>query len=133
MNLRKIHGTEYVCAGTNAEVSRVQRRLVIKYGPISSSYPIIAWKTPPNKMKFIVSSTFTDTVREREIFMGEVRHILRPIATVYGIETIVVDMRWGVRDENTMDHRTWVECSRIIEMCREESCGTFFVSLQSEK
>ena len=119
--------------GQNACNAEKARRFVLKYGPQSTSYSYKIWKTPPKNMKFIVSSTFTDTTREREILMGEASQKLRPLAMNHGIEVIVVDMRWGLRDENTRDHRTWMECSRIIEMCREESCGTFFVSLQSEK
>ena len=42
-------------------------------------------------------------------------------------------MRWGVRDENTLDHRTWIECQRELERCRIESNDLFFLSLQSEK
>jgi hypothetical protein len=65
-------------------------------------------------------------------------------------------MRWGVRDENTSDHMTWIACSRYglkrsthlaiaaitrfyviycraLEWCKEESSGVFFFSLQADK
>ena len=49
------------------------------------------------------------------------------------MEIIFVDMRWGVRDENTLEHRTWIECARELDRCMEESSGVFFLSLQSYK
>lgn len=42
-------------------------------------------------------------------------------------------VRWGVRDENTLDHMTWVSCKRELERCRQESGGLFFLSLQGDK
>ena len=42
-------------------------------------------------------------------------------------------MRWGVRDENTLDHQTWVACKRELQRCYKESAGLFFLSLQGDK
>jgi desulfoferrodoxin (superoxide reductase-like protein) len=82
---------------------------------------------------FIGSSTFTDTQIERDILMKEIVPILREKARPYGIDVVDVDMRWGVKDENTDHHMTWLACSQIIERCRMSSKGVFFVSLQSLK
>jgi hypothetical protein len=41
--------------------------------------------------------------------------------------------RWGVTDENTKDHMTWLVCERGLRQCYDESMGCFFFSLQSEK
>jgi hypothetical protein len=82
---------------------------------------------------FIGSSTFTDTQIERDILMKEIVPILREKARPYGIDVVDVDMRWGVKDENTDHHMTWLACSQIIERCRLSSKGVFFVSLQSLK
>jgi hypothetical protein len=46
------------------------------------------------------------------------------------IQVIFVDMRWGVRDENSCDHLTWIECAMGINWCKTESTGIFFLSLQ---
>ena len=46
---------------------------------------------------------------------------------------IFADMRWGVRDENTSDHKTWIECANGIAWCKEESAGVCFLSLQGDK
>jgi len=91
------------------------------------------WRTPLWCLRVFVSSTFTDTHVERNILMNEILPELRTRARGLDIEVTFVDMRWGVRDENTLDHMTWVACSKMLESCRETSCGLFFLSLQSEK
>ncbi len=58
---------------------------------------------------------------------------LRKQGVPEGVEVTFVDMRWGVRDENTQDHQTWIACSREIERCRDQSDGVFFISLQGDK
>ena len=42
-------------------------------------------------------------------------------------------IRWGVPDENTDDHLTWIVCSAELQRCKRQSMGLFFLSLQSEK
>ena len=91
------------------------------------------WRTPLWCLRVFVSSTFTDTHVERNTLMNEILPELRTRARGLDIEVTFVDMRWGVRDENTLDHMTWVACSKMLESCRETSCGLFFLSLQSEK
>ncbi len=90
---------------------------------------------PSRKFILFISSTFTDTQRERDILkdliLAELEDFIRQGG--YNIQVSFSDMRWGVTDESTLDHRTWIECSREIERCREESAGMFFLSLQAEK
>ncbi len=91
------------------------------------------WRPLKSKLMVFFSSTFTDTHRERDILQNEVLPSLRKQAGPEGVEVTFVDMRWGVRDENTLDHQTWMACSREIERCRDESDGIFFISLQGDK
>jgi WD40 repeat protein len=42
-------------------------------------------------------------------------------------------MRFGVKDENTLDHMTWVACKEAIQQCYEGSDGLFFLSLQADR
>ena len=44
-----------------------------------------------------------------------------------GYQFQVVDMRWGVRDEATDDHRTTDLCLREIDLCKKLSTGPCFV------
>jgi hypothetical protein len=85
------------------------------------------------KLLVFVSSTFTDTGLERDFLMDRLQFDLRAMANEHQIQVILVDMRWGVRDENSCDHRTWVECADMLHWCKEESNGIAFLSLQSGK
>ena len=103
-------------------------------GQFSATFhPVNVWSPQSFKIKVFFSSTFTDTYQERDALMNEVLTRLRERARSQNIEITFVDMRWGIRDENTLDHRTWIECKREIVRCYDDSWGIFFVSLQSEK
>jgi WD40 repeat protein len=88
---------------------------------------------PKNKLTVFVSSTFTDTWRERNLLHEEILPKLQTEASKDDIQVILYDMRFGVKDENTKDHLTWEICRDAIKKCYEESDGLFFLSLQSEK
>ncbi len=93
------------------------------------------WVPPRGKMVVFVSSTFTDTQGERNALKDVILAQLEAVVKLSGlsIEICFVDMRWGIVDQSTLDHRTWIECSRELERCRAESAGIFFLSLQAEK
>lgn len=91
------------------------------------------WHEPTWKLMVFVSSTFTDTTVERNIIIESILPRLKARARPYGIQVIFIDMRWGVRDENTLEHLTWIACAKELERCQTESNGIFFLSLQSYK
>lgn len=91
------------------------------------------WRLPSFNLKYFVSSTFTDTHNERNLIMTKLLQELNDIARPNGIDITFVDMRWGVKDENTDDHKTWDACKTELEKCRNESCESFFISLQGYK
>jgi WD40 repeat protein len=91
------------------------------------------WRAPKWKMVVFVSSTFIDTQHERNVLLEKIQPELRKIGRPHGIEVTFVDMRWGIRDESTIDHNTWEECKKAIDRCEEDSDGLFFLSLQSER
>ena len=90
-------------------------------------------RAPQWDVHIFVSSTFDDTHAERNLLLQGVYPGLRAEAWTLGVDLCVSDMRWGVKDENTDDHLTWVQCHREIERCMHASCGLFFLSLQSER
>ena len=91
---------------------------------------LMAWKRYTWLINALVSSTFTDTGLERDFLMNELSPQLRRLGRSHGIDFTFVDMRWGVRDENTMEHMTWLACCQEIERCRSMSIDIFFMSLQ---
>ena len=58
---------------------------------------------------------------------------LQQMGNSFQMEVIFIDMRWGIPDENTFDHLTWIACQQEIHRCSEESMGLYFLSLQSQK
>ena len=79
------------------------------------------------------SSTFTDTHEERNILLGRVLLALREHGRPKGLEVIILDLRSGIPDENTLDHKTWPGCVRELLRCFNGSAGLFFLSLQGDK
>ena len=92
-----------------------------------------SWCAYNGKLNVFFSSTFTDTHCERNLIQQRILQDLQAVARPNKIAITLVDMRWGVKDENTATHQTWIACSNEIERCRLESSGLFFVSLQSHK
>lgn len=115
------------------ENSTSELRKTVMKGSFTSHLSSAEWKAPMPKLLVFVSSTFTDTQLERNFLMDQLLFDLRERARPHGIEVIFVDMRWGVRDENTLDHKTWIECANGIHWCKEDSAGMCFLSLQADK
>ena len=94
------------------------------------------WEQKPFVLMFFASSTFTDTQRERNLLMTTIvmrsRHRLENSGT-QGVSILPLDMRFGVRDENSQEHLTWIICHKELQRCSKLSSGIFFISLQSDK
>ncbi|XP_065054750.1 NACHT domain- and WD repeat-containing protein 1-like isoform X2 [Rhopilema esculentum] len=84
-------------------------------------------------VRVFVSSTFTDTIVERNALMQEAYPKIKKFCQELGYEFQVVDMRWGIRAEALDDHQTLELCIREIEKCQNLSTGPSFLSLLSEK
>lgn len=119
-----------------AEVRSPEPRIrfeVLKGAFYADTETTIRWKSPSWKLLIFVSSPFTDTQMERSFLIDEYQFKLREIGQRYGIAVIFVDMRWGIQDENTVNHQTWEQCAKAIEWCKVESMGIAFLSLQGNK
>lgn len=84
-------------------------------------------------MIIFVSSTFTDTFHERNILHEELLPQLQEKAILEDVQLNFYDMRFGIKDESSLDHMTWTICKEAIQECFEESDGMFFLSLQGDK
>lgn len=85
-------------------------------------------------VRIFTSSTFTDTSFERNSLMENVYPKLKDYCREkYGLEFQVVDMRWGVRDEATDDHKTTELCMQEIDNCQRLSLGPNFVVFLGQK
>jgi hypothetical protein len=99
----------------------------------SKTIALTEWKPTSFKLIVFISSTFTDTQLERNFLMDELYFELRKKGFAHNIQVILMDMRWGIQDEMTLDHKTWIECARGIDWCIANSTGIAFLSLQGDK
>lgn len=74
-------------------------------------------------------SVHADTTEERNRLMRDVYPSLRTYCQQRGLEFQVVDMRWGIRDEATADHKTNELCMQEIKNCQRLTPGPNFVVL----
>lgn len=63
--------------------------------------------------------------------MRDVYPSLRTYCQQRGLEFQVVDMRWGVRDEATADHKTNELCMQEIKNCQRLTPGPNFVVVKT--
>ena len=91
------------------------------------------WMKPQDVLVMFVSSTFTDTMIERNILLQNILPELRKKGREQGVEARFVDMRYGIRDGSTDRHLTWKLCVEQLEKCFRESAGVAFISLQGDK
>ena len=84
-------------------------------------------------VRVFTSSTFTDTGAERNFLIDRVYPALLELCRREGISFHAVDLRWGIRDEATDDHRTAEICMSEIDKCRTQSLGPMFVHFSTNK
>lgn len=109
------------------------RSSALKGSFYSTSIHLREWKKTPPKLAVFISSTFTDTQLERSFLMDILYCELREMGFSHEIQVILVDMRWGVQDQSTLDHKTWIECAKGVDWCIAESAGIVLFSLQGDK
>jgi hypothetical protein len=109
------------------------RRLALRGGFNHTLSIPLSWRPPRSKLIVYVSSAFTGTELERDALINEVLPKLRQRASPFDIEVSFVDMNYGLRDELTLDSRSWTESLRELKRCWNDSCGVFFLSMLSEK
>ncbi|CAF3573336.1 unnamed protein product [Adineta steineri] len=113
-------------AGDRQEAELIQH---IFYGKLDN-LPGLASKI----VRIFTSSTFTDTSMERNSLMQHTYPQLKEYCREkHGLEFQVVDMRWGVRDEATDDHKTTELCMQEIDNCQRVSVGPNFVVFLGQK
>ncbi|KAK6190035.1 hypothetical protein SNE40_001982 [Patella caerulea] len=92
-------------------------------------------KCPPvaKIVRIFTSSTFTDTKHERDAWMSRCYPKLQTFCEERGYDFQVVDMRWGIRQEMEILHKTTDICLNEIKLCNEISTGPSFVTLYAQK
>ncbi|CAF1483626.1 unnamed protein product [Rotaria sp. Silwood1] len=85
-------------------------------------------------VRVFVSSTFTDTLIERDSLIENIFPRLKNYCREkYGLEFRYVDMRWGIQIESANNHEEVATCLKEIELCKKYSVATNFVVLLSHR
>ena len=90
-------------------------------------------RKPEFKMIIFISSTFTDTHEERNYIERVVLPRLAALAASKGIDLSFIDMRWGMKDENTRKNMTWEVCRTELGHSFEGFSSISVLSLQADK
>eukprot|EP00736_Rhodelphis_marinus_P001616 Rmarinus@m.862 len=85
------------------------------------------------EISIFVSSTFTDTAEERNRLIEEVYPKVKRVARRHGYAFSAVEMRWGIREESTQEHKTAQICLDEIRRCRRDSRGLSYILILGNK
>jgi len=83
--------------------------------------------------RVFISSTFEDLKVEREWLHQDVFREMEKLCEDHGARFQAVDLRWGIRSEATLDHRTMEICLAEIERCRRTGVKPNFIVLLGDR
>src|SRR5688572_27102640 len=87
----------------------------------------------PRTFRVFVSSTFSDLRAERDALQQHVWPALREVCARHGTRFQAIDLRWGISEEATLDHRTMPVCLTELARCQEVSPRPNFVVLLGDR
>lgn len=83
--------------------------------------------------RLFVSSTFEDLVAERNALQRDVFPRLADACRSRGARFQAIDLRWGVREEAGLDHRTMDLCLTEIRRCKRTLLKPYFIVLLGDR
>ena len=83
--------------------------------------------------RIFVSSTFSDLKEERNALQSHVFPRLRELCAEYGCRFQAIDLRWGIREEASLDHQTMRICIDEIVRCQKTTPRPNFVILLGDR
>jgi tetratricopeptide (TPR) repeat protein len=86
-----------------------------------------------NQVRVFLSSTFIDFERERELIHLEVKPTLDDMASHFGLNLEISDLRWGVTRADLAQQRTAALCLQEVDLCRRISPEANFLVLLGDR
>ena len=83
--------------------------------------------------RIFVSSTFSDLKVERNALQARVFPRLRDLAAKHGYRFQVIDLRWGVSEEASLDQQAMNICLSEVARCQETSPRPNFIVLLGDR
>ena len=90
--------------------------------------PVLAQQSADRNPRIFVSSTFRDFREERNLLKQQVEPQINKFAQNRMVRATVIDLRWGITDEQSSRGRTLPLCLQQVEHCRP-----FFVGLLGQR
>uniref|UniRef100_A0A1I8HSJ9 NACHT domain-containing protein n=1 Tax=Macrostomum lignano TaxID=282301 RepID=A0A1I8HSJ9_9PLAT len=91
-------------------------------------------KKDTKSIRIFISSTFSDMAVERNALMKTVYSKMKEFyRDQYGLEFQIVDMRWGIQDAASSDHKASEMCFNEILNCQRLSSGPHFMTILSHR
>ncbi|KAG7513905.1 NACHT domain-containing and WD repeat-containing 1 [Solea senegalensis] len=86
-------------------------------------------KTSSNMIRVFISSTFTDMSSERKALLEKAYPEVQSFCRSLGLVFEVVDLRWGIRNITSGDHKSCDIFLQEMEKCKRISAGPSFAAL----
>src|ERR1700682_2238428 len=83
--------------------------------------------------RVFVSSTFEDFVEERNLVQERVFPLLAEFCRARGANFQAIDLRWGVSEQASVDHRAIDICLAEIDRCKSVSPRPNFIILLGDR
>ena len=83
--------------------------------------------------RLFVSSTFNDFQLERNLLHDEVFPKVKAFCNKEGYEFQIIDLRWGIYTEATLNHKTMPICLDEVKRCRDFSPRPSFLAMIGER
>lgn len=83
--------------------------------------------------RIFVSSTFSDLKEERNALQKNVFPRLRKLCMQHGCRFQAIDLRWGVREEASLDQQTMRICTEEIQRCQRVTPRPNFIMLLGDR
>ena len=84
-------------------------------------------------IRFFVSSTFDDTLYERNFILEDVLPYIKECARCRGLDVALSEMRFGIRDAASSDNRTSEICMEELKHCQDVSAGIDYILISSDR
>ena len=85
---------------------------------LRGSLPPDGVKRNGSEVWVFISSTFTDTMMERDLLLMDAYPYIREFCRQIGLDFNVVDFRWGIRQGASNRHMAADICFQEVERCR---------------
>ena len=83
--------------------------------------------------RLFISSTFNDFISERNVLNDEIFPVIDDFCQQHGYNFQLIDLRWGVNSESSLNQNTLAICLDEVKRCRTLSPKPNFLLMVGER